>query len=71
MDQSDAAAIQAAEIRATGSNVMIQGGLGATAQAAAKYNACPTARVERDKDYKIKLSDVLAVIKNYDRLHVC
>ncbi|KAJ7954878.1 late embryogenesis abundant protein D-34-like [Quillaja saponaria] len=39
VDQSDAAAIQAAEVRATGSNVITPGGLAATAQSAAAYNA--------------------------------
>ncbi|KAF5465717.1 hypothetical protein F2P56_015698, partial [Juglans regia] len=55
VDQSDAAAIQAAEVRATGTNVVTPGGLAATAQSAANYNA----RVDRDEN-KIKLSDVLA-----------
>ncbi|XP_040989557.1 late embryogenesis abundant protein D-34-like [Juglans microcarpa x Juglans regia] len=54
VDQSDAAAIQAAEVRATGTNVITPGGLAATAQSAANYNA----RVDRDEN-KIKLSDVL------------
>lgn len=56
VDQSDAAAIQAAEVRATGTNVVTPGGLAATAQSAANYNA----RVDRDEN-KIKLSDVLTV----------
>ena len=56
LDQSDAAAIQAAEVRATGSNVIIPGGLAATAQSAATHNA----RVDRD-EYKIKLRDILMV----------
>lgn len=56
VDQRDAAAIQAAEARATGSNVITPGGLAATAQSAADYNA----RVDRDED-KIKLRDVLTV----------
>ncbi|EEF45292.1 late embryogenesis abundant protein D-34 isoform X2 [Ricinus communis] len=54
VDQSDAAAIQAAEVRATGSNVIIPGGLAATAQSAACHNAA--ARREEDK---IKLTEVL------------
>ncbi|XP_030923747.1 late embryogenesis abundant protein D-34-like [Quercus lobata] len=54
VDQSDAAAIQAAEVRATGSNVIIPGGLAATAQSAATHNA----RVDLD-EYKIKLRDIL------------
>ncbi|KAM3755082.1 hypothetical protein ACB098_02G013000 [Castanea mollissima] len=54
VDESDAAAIQAAEVRATGSNVIIPGGLAAAAQSAATHNA----RVDRD-EYKIKLRDIL------------
>ncbi len=55
IDQSDAAAIQAAEVRATGSNVISPGGLAAMAQSAAAYNA----GTERQQD-KIKLTDVLS-----------
>ncbi|XP_050372490.1 late embryogenesis abundant protein D-34-like [Argentina anserina] len=54
IEQSDAAAIQAAEVRATGSNVIIPGGLAATAQSAAAHNAVTV----REED-KIKVSDVL------------
>ncbi|KAK1593022.1 hypothetical protein Q3G72_034548 [Acer saccharum] len=54
VDQSDAAAIQAAEMRATGSNVIISGGLSASAQSAAAHNES----VYRDED-KIKLGAVL------------
>ncbi|KAL0561401.1 hypothetical protein IC582_001827 [Cucumis melo] len=54
VDQSDAAAIQAAEVRATGSNVVIPGGLAASAQSAASFNA----GVSKDED-KIKLNDIL------------
>lgn len=54
VERSDAAAIQAAEVRATGNNVISPGGLAATAQAAATFNA----RMDRDED-KIKLSYVL------------
>ncbi|OMO80741.1 Seed maturation protein [Corchorus capsularis] len=54
VDQSDAAAIQAAEVRATGSNVITPGGLAATAQSAAAHNAA----VYHD-DEKIKLNEVL------------
>lgn len=57
IDESDAAAIQAAEVRAIGSNAIIPGGLAATAQSAASYNAT----LSRNKD-KIKLRDVLSVI---------
>ncbi|XP_058770898.1 late embryogenesis abundant protein 3-like [Vicia villosa] len=39
LDQSDAAAIQAAEMRATGKNQTQQGGLGAMAQSAATRNS--------------------------------
>ncbi|KAL9408098.1 hypothetical protein AB3S75_046612 [Citrus x aurantiifolia] len=55
VDQSDAAAIQAAEVRATGSTVTTPGGLAASAQSAAAHNET----VDRDED-KIKLSQVLA-----------
>ncbi|GFZ13618.1 seed maturation protein [Actinidia rufa] len=54
VDQSDAAAIQAAEMRATGTNEISPGGVGATAQSAATRNV----RAMRDED-KTKLSDVL------------
>ncbi|GMN46704.1 hypothetical protein TIFTF001_015885 [Ficus carica] len=54
VDQSDAAAIQAAEVRATGSTIITPGGLAATAQSAASFNAA----IERDEN-KIKLRDVL------------
>lgn len=56
VDQSDAAAVREAEIRVTGSNVVIQGGYAASAQSAAAYNS----GMIRDED-KIKLKDVLAV----------
>lgn len=55
VDQCDAAAIQAAEIRATGSDVITPGGVAATAQSAAAYNET----VMRDED-KVKLRDVLS-----------
>ncbi|KAL5541557.1 hypothetical protein UlMin_009267 [Ulmus minor] len=54
VEQSDAAAIQAAEVRATGSNVITPGGLASTAQSAASYNAT----VDLDEN-KIKLKDIL------------
>ncbi|KAK9671943.1 hypothetical protein RND81_12G065600 [Saponaria officinalis] len=54
VEQSDAAAIQAAEVRATGSNVITPGGLASFAQSAASMNA----QIDRDED-KIKLGDVL------------
>lgn len=54
VEQSDAAAIQAAEVRATGSNVISPGGLASMAQSAAAYNA----DCQRDEE-KIKMGDVL------------
>lgn len=57
VDQSDAAAIQAAEMLATGRTVTVPGGVAAAAQAAADHNAAPAAR---DED-RIKLRDVLTV----------
>lgn len=57
VDQSDAAAIQAAVVRATGVNAITPGGLAATAQSAASYNE----NILGDAD-KVKLGDVLAVI---------
>ncbi|KAF8016797.1 hypothetical protein BT93_H2112 [Corymbia citriodora subsp. variegata] len=54
VDQGDAAAIQAAEVRATGSNVISPGGLAASAQSAAAHNE----GVDRDED-KIRLGAVL------------
>ncbi|KAK7391059.1 hypothetical protein VNO78_19380 [Psophocarpus tetragonolobus] len=55
VDESDASAIQAAEVRATGSNVIKPGGLAAMAQSAAAYNA----DCNHHQD-KVKLSDVLS-----------
>ncbi|GKU86564.1 hypothetical protein SLEP1_g1076 [Rubroshorea leprosula] len=55
VDPSDAAAIQAAEMRASGSNVIRAGGVAATAQSAATQND----RTMRDED-KTKLADVLS-----------
>ncbi|EEF41678.1 late embryogenesis abundant protein D-34 [Ricinus communis] len=55
IDQSDAAAIKAAEVRALRSNETPLGGIGAQAQSAADINA----RVMRDED-KTTLSDVLS-----------
>ncbi|KAK4732364.1 hypothetical protein R3W88_025352 [Solanum pinnatisectum] len=54
VEQTDAAAIQAAEARATGSSVVTPGGLAATAQSAASANE----GLAQDVD-KIKLNDVL------------
>lgn len=56
VEQSDAAAIQAAEARATGSSIVTPGGLAATAQSAASANE----GLAEDVD-KIKLNDVLTV----------
>ncbi|KAA8543256.1 hypothetical protein F0562_021249 [Nyssa sinensis] len=55
VDQSDAAAIQAAEVRATGRNQITPGGVAAVAQSAAKLNS----RTMPDEN-KTKLADVLA-----------
>lgn len=54
VDQSDAAAIQAAEVRATGLGHLVPGGVGAEAQSAAVYNM-QTVREEE----KATLGDVL------------
>lgn len=56
IDQSDAAAIQAAELRATGENKIIPGGIGAEAQSAATLNT----RAMRNED-KTTLGDILTV----------
>ncbi|KAL3648825.1 hypothetical protein CASFOL_005228 [Castilleja foliolosa] len=63
VDASDAAAIQAAEVRATGLGHVVPGGVAAEAQAAAAYNAS----VARDEE-KAKLGDILtdATIKLTD-----
>ncbi|XP_010693766.2 late embryogenesis abundant protein D-34 [Beta vulgaris subsp. vulgaris] len=54
VDQSDAAAVQAAEVRATGNTGIVPGGVAAAAQSAASMNAQTT--LEEDK---IKLGDIL------------
>ncbi|XP_054820721.1 late embryogenesis abundant protein D-34-like [Prosopis cineraria] len=55
VEQSDAAAIQAAEMRATGRHEITPGGLAALAQKAAAYNkGCV-----REED-KIKMSDIVS-----------
>jgi hypothetical protein len=56
VERSDAAAIQAAEVRATGRTSVVPGGVAAAAQSAATHNA----RATRDED-KTKLCDVLSV----------
>ncbi|TKY52158.1 Late embryogenesis abundant protein D-34 [Spatholobus suberectus] len=55
VEWSDAAAIQAAEVRATGRTNIVPGGVAAAAQSAATLNA----RVTKDED-KTKLADILA-----------
>ncbi|KAJ7973437.1 late embryogenesis abundant protein D-34-like [Quillaja saponaria] len=55
VEWSDAAAIQAAEVRATGRTNIVPGGVAAAAQSAATLNA----RATRDED-KTKLGDILA-----------
>ncbi|KDP23618.1 hypothetical protein JCGZ_23451 [Jatropha curcas] len=55
VEWSDAAAIQAAEVRATGRTTISPGGVAAAAQSAATLNA----RATRDED-KTKLADILA-----------
>lgn len=55
VEWSDAAAIQAAEVRATGRTTITPGGVAAAAQSAATINA----RMTKDED-KTKLSDILA-----------
>lgn len=56
VERSDAAAIQAAEARATGMNATVPGGVAAQALAAADANA----RETRDEG-KTKLRDILSV----------
>ncbi|KAK4801632.1 hypothetical protein SAY86_022119 [Trapa natans] len=56
VDQGEVAAIQAAEVRSTGSTEIIHGGLAASAQSAAAHNE----QVVREED-KIKLFDILTV----------
>ncbi|OMO62279.1 Seed maturation protein [Corchorus capsularis] len=55
VEWSDAAAIQAAEVRATGRTSIMPGGVAAAAQSAATLNA----RATRDED-KTKLGDILS-----------
>lgn len=58
VEWSDAAAIQAAEVRATGRTNIIPGGVAAAAQSAATLNA----RATKDEE-KTKLADILAVLQ--------
>lgn len=60
VEQSDAAAVQVAELCATGSDSTVPGGLAAAAQSAADQNA----RAARDED-KVKLRNVLSVRSTY------
>ncbi|XP_014511835.1 late embryogenesis abundant protein 47-like [Vigna radiata var. radiata] len=55
VEWSDAAAIQAAEVRATGRTNIVPGGVAAAAQSAATLNA----RITKEED-KTKLGDILA-----------
>ncbi|XP_048138124.1 late embryogenesis abundant protein D-34-like [Rhodamnia argentea] len=59
LEQSNAAAIQEAEVRATGSNKTVPGGVASLAQSAATRNA----RTAADED-KTKLADVLMVVND-------
>lgn len=54
---SDVAAIQVAECRATGSDLITPGGLTATAQSAAAYN-----QAVAEDEGKVRLADVLTVM---------
>jgi hypothetical protein len=65
VDQSDAATVQAAEMRATGRNLTVPGGVATVAQAAADQNA----RTMREED-KLKLRDVLSVRSLYETLRL-
>lgn len=56
VEWSDAAAIQAAEVRATGRTAIVPGGVAAAAQSAASLNA----RTPRAED-KTTLADILGV----------
>lgn len=71
VDYSDAAAIQAAEVRATGRTNIVPGGLAAAAQSAATRNA----RITKDEE-KTKLGEILSVrssiptfISNREMMH--
>ncbi|XP_030509192.2 late embryogenesis abundant protein D-34-like [Cannabis sativa] len=55
VDKIDAAAIQAAEARATGSNDVTPGGLASVAQSTATFNC----GIDVDECYKFKLRDIL------------
>ncbi|KAI3674859.1 hypothetical protein L2E82_51861 [Cichorium intybus] len=59
VDEGDAAAIQAAEVRATGRKQAVPGGVAAKAQAAAAHNI----RAIREED-KTKLGDISAAMQD-------
>lgn len=59
LEQSDAAAIRAAEVRATGSNETMPEGIASPA----RFAATRTARTAADED-KTKLADVLMVVND-------
>lgn len=61
MDRSDAAAIQAAEVKAIGRINIVAGGVAAAAQSAASLNARATSTEE-----KKKLANILTVISQVD-----
>jgi hypothetical protein len=63
VDQSDAATVQAAEMRAMGRNLTVAGGVATVVQATADQNA----RTMREED-KLKLQDALSVRSLYDSL---
>lgn len=66
VEWSDAAAIQAAEVRATGRTNIVPGGVAAAAQSAATLNA----RITKEED-KTKLADILAVPALIKSLVLC
>lgn len=66
VEWSDAAAIQAAEVRATGRTNIVPGGVAAAAQSAATLNA----RITKEED-KTKLGDILAVPALIKSLVLC
>jgi hypothetical protein len=65
VDQSDAATVQATEMRATGRNLTVSSGVAMVAQAAMDQNA----RTMREED-KLKLWDVLLVRSLYETLRL-
>jgi hypothetical protein len=65
VDKSEAAAIQAAEVRATGRTNVVPGGIAAAAQSAATHNARATTHED-----KTKLADVLSVIFAFNHIYI-